>query len=163
MHRKEQFQDLLFRTILHAAMVTLVMAIVLVLAVVPAWAQNAVPPTAREAAAMPAFASRLARHVTPEAAGKPRASAPGSKHGVSPLDSWTYEDGPINGTTDAWTINFGYVVSDTFTVPSNSTAVTGFDFGAWEYPGRLYDHGGLVHHQRSKRWNGVWLRYGQRD
>ena len=59
MHRKQQFQDLLFRTILHAAMITLVMATVLVLVVVPAWAQNAVPPTAREAAAMPAFASRL--------------------------------------------------------------------------------------------------------
>ena len=26
-----------------------------------------------------------------------------------------YNNGPINGTTDAWTINFGYVVSDTFT------------------------------------------------
>ena len=135
MHSKEQFQDLLFRTILRAAMVALVMAIVLVLAVVPAWAQNAVPPTAREAAAMPAFASRLAHPVTPEAAGKSRASAATRPRTPSPLDSWTYENGPINGTTDAWTINFGYVVSDTFTVPSNSTAVTGFDFGAWEFPG----------------------------
>ena len=26
-----------------------------------------------------------------------------------------YNNGPINGTNDAWTINFGYVVSDTFT------------------------------------------------
>ncbi len=25
-----------------------------------------------------------------------------------------YNNGPINGTTDAWTINFGYVVSDNF-------------------------------------------------
>ena len=120
MHSKEQFQDLLFRTILHAAMVTLVMAIVLVLAVVPAWAQNAVPPTAREAAAMPAFASRLARPVTPEAAGKSRASARDS-HRVHPRPGYViYENGPVNGTTDAWTINFGYVVSDSFTVPSSS-------------------------------------------
>ncbi len=27
-----------------------------------------------------------------------------------------YDDGPINGTTDAWTINFGYVVADTITL-----------------------------------------------
>ena len=45
-----------------------------------------------------------------------------------------YDDGPINGTTDAWTINFGYVISDTFELLNNST-VTGFNFGAWEYPG----------------------------
>jgi PEP-CTERM motif len=45
-----------------------------------------------------------------------------------------YDDGPINGTVDAWTINFGFVLSDSFTVPANST-VTGLVFGAWEYPG----------------------------
>ncbi len=44
-----------------------------------------------------------------------------------------YNDGPINGTVDAWTINFGYVVSDTF-VADNST-VTGFMIGVWEFPG----------------------------
>jgi hypothetical protein len=47
-----------------------------------------------------------------------------------------YNNGPINGTTDAWTINFGYVVSDTFTF----TDLTGyfvdqFSFGVWEFPG----------------------------
>ncbi len=46
----------------------------------------------------------------------------------------TYDNGPINGTTDAWTINFGYVVSDTFTLGSAST-VQGVSFGAWEFPG----------------------------
>ncbi len=131
MHRKEQLQDLLFRTILHAAMITLVMAIVLVLAVVPAWAQNAVPPTAREAAAMPAFASRLHPSVTPQATSKYSASAPDRKHGISPLDSWTYENGPVNGTTDAWTINFGYVISDSF----SANTVKGFDIWVWEFPG----------------------------
>ena len=45
-----------------------------------------------------------------------------------------YDDGPINGTTDAWTINFGYIVSNTFTLLNNST-VSGFDFGVWEFPG----------------------------
>ena len=45
-----------------------------------------------------------------------------------------YDDGPINGTTDAWTINFGFVVSDSITVAHSST-VSGLDFGVWEYPG----------------------------
>ena len=45
-----------------------------------------------------------------------------------------YDDGPIIGTNDAWTINFGYVISDTFTLLNNST-VTGFNFGVWEFPG----------------------------
>ena len=27
-----------------------------------------------------------------------------------------YDDGPINGTVDAWTINFGFVIGDTFTL-----------------------------------------------
>ncbi len=45
-----------------------------------------------------------------------------------------YDNGPVNGTVDAWTINFGYVVSDTFTL-SYGTTVTGFDFYVWAYPG----------------------------
>jgi hypothetical protein len=45
-----------------------------------------------------------------------------------------YDDGPINGTEDAWTINYGYVVGDTFTLSANST-VGGFNFGLWEPPG----------------------------
>jgi len=45
-----------------------------------------------------------------------------------------YDNGPINGTSDAWTINFGFIVSDTFALSANST-VGGFEFGAWEFPG----------------------------
>ncbi len=45
-----------------------------------------------------------------------------------------YDDGPINGTTDAWTINFGFTPSDSFALVNNST-VGGFTFGTWEYPG----------------------------
>ena len=131
MHRKEQFQDPLFHTILHAAMITLVMAIVLLLAVVPAWAQNVVPPTAREAAAMPAFASRLHRSVTPQAANKSQPPARNRTGRALPQDDVIYENGPVNGTTDAWTINFGYVVSDSFT----GGPVTGFDIWVWELPG----------------------------
>ena len=45
-----------------------------------------------------------------------------------------YSNGPINGSTDAWTINFGYIVSDTFSLGAAST-VGDFDFGVWEFPG----------------------------
>ena len=47
-----------------------------------------------------------------------------------------YENGPINGNTDAWPFNYNspYVVSDTFLLSSNST-VGGFEFGVWEFPG----------------------------
>ena len=45
---------------------------------------------------------------------------------------WSYNNGPIDGRTFAWTINFNYVVSDTFYAGGPST---GFTFGAWEYPG----------------------------
>jgi hypothetical protein len=46
-----------------------------------------------------------------------------------------YDNGPINGTTDAWTINFGFVVSDTFTVGGGGATVNGLAFGAWLFPG----------------------------
>jgi PEP-CTERM motif len=51
--------------------------------------------------------------------------------------NWSYDNGPINGTTDAWTINFGYIVSDTFGSGPGVTnpVATGFSFGVWEFPG----------------------------
>jgi hypothetical protein len=45
-----------------------------------------------------------------------------------------YSNGPINGTVDAWAPNFGYVVSDSFSLTSAAT-VGGFSFGVWESPG----------------------------
>lgn len=45
-----------------------------------------------------------------------------------------YDNGPINGTVDAWTINAGFAVSDSFTLSSNSQ-VDGLSFGAWMFPG----------------------------
>ena len=52
---------------------------------------------------------------------------------LAAIPAWAqYDNGPINGTTDAWTINFGYIVSDTFTAGSSTT---GFQFGTWEFPG----------------------------
>ena len=52
-----------------------------------------------------------------------------------PALAQTYDNGPINGTTDAWTINFGYIVSDTFSVQNSGGTVTGFSIGVWEFPG----------------------------
>ncbi len=46
-----------------------------------------------------------------------------------------YENGPINGETDAWAINFGYVVSDTFTISGGNSTLTGVSFGVWLSPG----------------------------
>lgn len=54
-----------------------------------------------------------------------------------------YENGPINGNTDAWTINFGFVVSDTFTISTGTTTVTGMSFGAWLTPGDTLQSVGL--------------------
>jgi hypothetical protein len=48
-----------------------------------------------------------------------------------------YENGPINGTVDGWAIVSGYLcclVTDSFALAADST-VTGFQFGAWEFPG----------------------------
>jgi hypothetical protein len=50
-----------------------------------------------------------------------------------------YDNGPINGTTDAWTINSGFVVSDTFTVGSGGASVSGLVFGAWAFPGDVLE------------------------
>ena len=48
---------------------------------------------------------------------------------------YIYDNGPINGNTDAWTINFGFVVSDTFTVSSSQAPINEMTFGAWLFPG----------------------------
>ncbi len=42
-----------------------------------------------------------------------------------------YNNGPFNGTTDAWTINFGFSVSDSFTAPSGST-IAGLYLVYWD-------------------------------
>jgi hypothetical protein len=42
-----------------------------------------------------------------------------------------YDNGPYNGTTDAWYINSGFSVSDSFTVPSGSS-INGLDFVYWD-------------------------------
>ena len=52
---------------------------------------------------------------------------------VPAMAQTVYSNGAINGTTDAWTINFGFVVSDTFTTSGGS--VNGIAFGAWAFTG----------------------------
>jgi hypothetical protein len=46
-----------------------------------------------------------------------------------------YDNGPINGETSAWTINFGFAVSDSFTVSGGGATINGLSFGAWMFPG----------------------------
>jgi hypothetical protein len=42
-----------------------------------------------------------------------------------------YENGPISGETDAWTFNEGFTPSDSFTISTGTSTVTGLSFGAW--------------------------------
>jgi hypothetical protein len=53
---------------------------------------------------------------------------------VPSMASVIYSNGAINGQVQAYTINFGFSVSNSFTVSSPAT-MTGFDFGAWNFPG----------------------------
>jgi len=46
-----------------------------------------------------------------------------------------YNNGPINGNVDAWLIYEDFIVSDTFNVVNNNTAITGASFGLWLFPG----------------------------
>jgi hypothetical protein len=116
------------RTIVLAA----VTALLMMSAVLPISAQNSVPASAVQASKMPQYASRLA----------PPASRPASRPNLRsrsrsgpPQSGEIYDNGPINGTADAWTINSGYVVSDTITVGAADTDVTGMAFGVWLNPG----------------------------
>ena len=54
-----------------------------------------------------------------------------------------YSNGPIGGNTDAWSLNFGFIVSDTFNVARNNTTITGASFGIWLSPGDTFPSIGL--------------------
>jgi len=104
-----------------------------VLVWLPAQGQTHVSPTARQAAASPDFAPKL--HPSALATRRQgRPSPPACQGKTSPQDEVAYENGPVNGTVDAWTINFGYVVSDSFTLSKKYT-LTGYDFWVWEFVG----------------------------
>lgn len=46
-----------------------------------------------------------------------------------------YENGPINGQVDAWTINEGFALGDTFFLSNPTSTLTGLTFGVWLTPG----------------------------
>lgn len=161
MHTKAQFHDHDFgrhwssKNVSITILLTLLFLVLLLLAMtitaVPAEGQSSVPATARQAANVPQYAARLAPEVRPATRynasravhpTEPRASFKSSldlrvrnRRGVPLGDDVLYDNGPINGTTDAWTINSGFVVSDTFTVPNGGAPVNGLTFGAWVFPG----------------------------
>lgn len=100
--------------------------------------QHVVPPTARQAATMLAYAARLAHNngkpISSRAKGVRPLSACSQTRRSQPQDLF-YSNGAINGNTDAWTISFGFIVTDTFVVYNDNTTVTGMDFGACLFPG----------------------------
>lgn len=114
-----------------------VSAVLISSAALPIAAQNSsVSLTAVQAARQPQLAKRLA-HPTPQPASqpKPAVARQASRNRPGGGGNEIYDNGPINGNVDAWTINFGYIVSDTFTVTMDQTPITGMSFGAWLYPG----------------------------
>ena len=48
-----------------------------------------------------------------------------------PASANLWDNGPINGTNNAWYIDFGYTVGDSFQLIAASNTVTSFSFGAW--------------------------------
>ncbi len=54
-----------------------------------------------------------------------------------PASANLWDNGPINGTNNAWYIDFGYTVSDSFTLIAASNTVTSFSFGAWVSTGSI--------------------------
>jgi hypothetical protein len=50
-------------------------------------------------------------------------------------DTLVYDNGPINGNINAWTINFGFAVSDSFTVGAGINNLTSVTVGLWAFPG----------------------------
>jgi len=126
--------------------IVLLAIIIFAIGVIAAPAQT-VPPSAREAAASPQWAPRLAHpdttpHKAPARAHPRLCSSLLQSHGPQnplPQDSLIYANGPSTGlcdiqgcTVDAWTVNFGYAVTDSIGAGGN---VRSFNFAFWLYPG----------------------------
>jgi uncharacterized repeat protein (TIGR03803 family) len=126
-----QTPPLIARTIVLAAGATLFVSSV----TLSISAQNSLPGSAVQAAKMPQYASRLAPATRP--ASRPNLKRKNLRSG-SPQDGDIYDNGPINGTVYAWTINFGFVISDSFTI-TGATDVSGMIFGGWLYPGDVLE------------------------
>ena len=82
MHGKSQFRDSISFTFTLCAST----ALMLLLAAVPAWAQNPVPPTARGAATLPKYTGKLHPATRPAAVNKPRTAAGQRTRQTSPQD-----------------------------------------------------------------------------
>lgn len=50
-----------------------------------------------------------------------------------------YDNGPTNGTADAWTLNFGFEVSNTFPITSDGVQVNGLNIAVWIIPGDVME------------------------
>jgi uncharacterized repeat protein (TIGR03803 family) len=146
MQSQEQPQVTLFRAIVLAGVIAFLMTS-LPLTAQNSSSQKSVPSNARQAAAMPQFAAKLAHGASRISQPvKPRASYKRPANTFAPAKrNWMggenelYDNGPINGTTDAWTINSGFAVSNTITIPGGANNLTGMTFGAWLLPGDVLE------------------------
>jgi uncharacterized repeat protein (TIGR03803 family) len=106
--------------------------LLMISAALPTAAQNSVPASAVQAAKMPQYAGRLARPAArPVSRLKPQ---PKSRSG--PGEFLLYDNGPINGNTNAWAFSGGSIVSDSYAVDIiDNPGAVGISFGAWLFPG----------------------------
>lgn len=97
---------------------------------VPASAQSAAP-HGQQVTAPGLAAPRRQAASTSQTSRRLRASAPSKKTYESPQGQVLYDNGLYNGTVNAWTINSGFSVSDSFAVPSNSN-IEDLHFVYWD-------------------------------
>ncbi|PZN84209.1 MAG: hypothetical protein DM484_03145 [Candidatus Methylumidiphilus alinenensis] len=55
--------------------------------------------------------------------------------GSASADTIVYDNGPINGTINAYNIYFGFAITDSFTLSSNASVHDFDNLGLWVYPG----------------------------
>ncbi|MGO9306079.1 MAG: choice-of-anchor tandem repeat GloVer-containing protein [Candidatus Korobacteraceae bacterium] len=130
MHSQSRFLNSWFRTVSFAVIAALVM----MLAMVPAWAQNSVAPTAVQAAKMPELESQLPYPVKTQDTPKSAEFGRAGMHRRPQDNNDIYDNGPM-GNQNAWTINEGGVVTNTFRILTDNTPITGMSFYAWMFYG----------------------------
>lgn len=91
-----------------------------------------VRPTAAQDSQHPA--SRQIDQIQRTEADQASHSSPNPGNPDAPSQS-VYENGPINGTVNSWGIHPNSAVSNSFTVVSGGTTISGLSFGAWMDPG----------------------------
>lgn len=138
MYHDGRLRNLVFRTISPLLIMT-----ALGIGVLPALAQNvvsaqsAVPPTTPRGVIVLPYAPPLVHPAATHATRRPtRKHAPmnylRTRFG-SPQDGIVYENGPVDGQDMAWTINFGYTVSNS--MQASGDVITGLNFWVWLTPG----------------------------